>query len=67
MKDLLEALDWFVRSNHVNIPKEAEKLSSKDLKGLADIVDSAKAEVERLHIIDLMRRIDPKYPTSKEK
>lgn len=67
MKDLFEALDWFEHANHVTIPKEAEGLTSDDLKGLADIVDSAKAEVERLHIIDLMRRIDPKYPTSKEK
>lgn len=46
--------------NDINIKVEdidSEKLSIEDKKNLVKIIDDAKAEVERLHIIDIINKV----------
>lgn len=46
--------------NDINIKVEdidSEKLSIEDKKNLVKIIDDAKAEVERLHVIDIINKV----------
>ena len=48
------------RINNTNIKIEdieSEKLSIEDKEKLVKIIDDAKAEVERLHIIDIINKV----------
>ena len=46
------------RINNIKIEDiESEKLSIEDKKKLVKIIDDAKAEVERLHIIDIINKV----------
>ena len=48
------------RINNTNLKIEdieSEKLSIEDKKNLVKIIDDAKAEVERLHIIDIINKV----------
>ena len=56
--ETLDAIRELINNTNIKIEDiESEKLSIEDKEKLVKIIDDAKAEVERLHIIDIINKV----------
>ena len=59
MERIYEIKSLFDRLCNTNLTKDDEipEISSEDKVKIVELIDKAKAEAERLHILDIMNRI----------
>lgn len=55
--DDIKSLFDKICNTHLTIEDEIPEISSEDKVKLVELIDNAKAEVNRLHILDIMKKI----------